>query len=208
MRAAAAAALLLAALALAGFEVRDWNDRPLAYGTVAVYDGGRLVAVTYVIDGAAVYGLPWRPWYTLRVAWGVAALDELASGRVIWIYDSSVARDVAELGAPTSGKVRTWTYPVTITVKDRRGRPLAGCYAKVVDALTGGRWLSVFASTSSDGSISLFQAPATDYYAYVYCGQLLVATAKFSVQRGAPATAWNYEVVVDYIEEVKVANAP
>ncbi|AFA39282.1 hypothetical protein Pogu_1255 [Pyrobaculum oguniense TE7] len=208
MRVAAVAALILAVVATAGLEVRDWNDRPLTYGTVAVYDGGRLVAITYVINGAAAYGLPWRPWYTLRVAWGVAALDELASGRVIWIYDSSVARDVAELGAPTSGKVRTWAFPVTITVRDRWGRPLAGCYAKVVDALTGGRWLSVFATTASDGSVSLFQAPATDYYVYVYCGQIMAATAKFSIQRGSPATAWNYEITVDYIETVKVSNAP
>jgi hypothetical protein len=102
------AVLLLAAVA-AALEVRDWNDRPLGYGTVAVYDEeGRLVALSYVVRGDLVYGVPWRGGFTLRVAWGVASLEEVASGRVIWVYDSAVSRDVAELGHPTGGKVRTW----------------------------------------------------------------------------------------------------
>jgi hypothetical protein len=104
------AVFLLAAVA-AALEVRDWNDRPLGYGTVAVYDEeSRLVALSYVVRGDLVYGVPWRRGFTLRVAWGVASLGEVASGRVIWVYDSAVVRDVVELGAPTSGKIRTWVY--------------------------------------------------------------------------------------------------
>jgi hypothetical protein len=51
-------------------------------------------------------------------------------------------------------------------------------------------------------------APATDYRVDVFCGGYLVATAKFSVQRGAPSTAWNFDMVVDYVSSVKVSNAP
>ena len=202
------AVFLLAAVA-AALEVRDWNDRPLGYGTVAVYDEeGRLVALSYVVRGDLVYGVPWRKGFNLRVAWGVASLEEVASGRVIWVYDSAVSRDVAELGHPTGGKVRTWVYPVTITVKERDGRPVSGCYARIMDVLTGGRWLQLFTYTASDGSVSLFQAPATDYRVDVFCGGYLVATAKFSAQRGAPSTAWNFDIVVDYVSSVKVSNAP
>ncbi|AAL65057.1 hypothetical protein [Pyrobaculum aerophilum] len=201
--------ILLLALAVFAMEVRDWNDRPLSYGTAVVYDErGEPVALSYVINGALAYGLPWRPGYSLRVAWGVASLGEILSGRVIWVYDSQTARDVAELGYPTAGKVRTWVYPITITVRSKSGKPLAGCYAKILDAMTGGRWVSIFANTASDGSVSLFQAPATDYQVEIYCMGLLSATAKFSVQRGAPSTAWNYEITVDFIDRVKVRNAP
>jgi len=74
--------------------------------------------------------------------------------------------------------------------------------------MTGGRWVSIFANTASDGSVSLFQAPATDYYVYVYCDGVLAAEGKFSIQRGAPSTAWNVEMKVQFIDTVKVANAP
>ena len=202
------AVFLLAAVA-AALEVRDWNDRTLGHGTVAVYDEeGRLVALSYVVRGDLVYGVPWRSGFNLRVAWGVASLEEVASGRVIWVYDSAVFRDVIELGAPTSGKIRTWVYPITITIREKDGKPLAGCYVRVVDILTGGRWLQLFTYTASDGSASLFQAPATDYNVDVFCGGYLVASAKFSVQRGAPSTAWNFDMVVDYVSSVKVSNAP
>jgi hypothetical protein len=202
------AVFLLAAVA-AALEVRDWNDRPLGYGTVAVYDEeGRLVALSYVVRGDLLYGVPWRGGFTLRVAWGVASLEEAASGRVIWVYDSAVSRDIIELGVPTSGKIRTWVYPITITIREKDGKPLAGCYVRVVDAMTRGRWLQLFTYTASDGSVSLFQAPATDYNVDVFCDGYLVASAKFSVQRGAPSTAWNFEVTVDYITAVKVSNTP
>jgi len=202
------AVFLLAAVA-AALEVRDWNDRPLGYGTVAVYDEeGRLVALSYVVRGDLVYGVPWRRGFNLRVAWGVASLEEVASGRAIWVYDSAVSRDVVELGAPTSGKIRTWVYSITITIREKDGKPLAGCYVRVVDAMTRGRWLQLFTYTASDGSASLFQAPATDYNVDVFCDGYLVATAKFSVQRGAPSTAWNLDMVVDYVSSVKVSNAP
>jgi hypothetical protein len=202
------AVFLLAAVA-AALEVRDWNDRPLGYGTVAVYDEeGRLVALSYVVRGDLVYGVPWRRGFTLRVTWGVASLEEVASGRVIWVYDSAVSRDVVELGAPTSGKIRTWVYPITITIREKDGKPLVGCYVRVVDAMTRGRWLQLFTYTASDGSVSLFQAPATDYNVDVFCDGYLVASAKFSIQRGAPSTAWNFEVTVDYITAVKVSNTP
>ncbi len=202
------AVFLLAAVA-AALEVRDWNDRPLGYGTVAVYDEeGRLVALSYVVRGDLVYGVPWRRGFNLRVGWGVASLEEVASGRVIWVYDGAVSRDVIELGAPTSGKIRTWVYPITITIREKDGKPLAGCYVRVADAMTRGRWLQLFSYTASDGSVSLFQAPATDYNVDVFCGGYLVATAKFSVQRGAPSTAWNFDMVVGYVSSVKVSNAP
>ena len=202
------AVFLLVAVA-AALEVRDWNDRPLGYGTAAVYDEeGRLVALSYVVRGDLVYGVPWKRGFNLRVAWGVASLEEVASGRVIWVYDSAVSRDVIELGAPTSGKIRTWVYPITVTIREKDGKPLAGCYVRVVDAVTRGRWLQLFTYTASDGSVSLFQAPAADYRVDVFCGGYLVATAKFSVQRGAPSTAWNFDMVVDYVSSVKVSNAP
>lgn len=202
-------AALFLAIAAAALGVRDWNDRPLAYGTAAVFDEeGSLVALTYIFGGETLYGLPWRPGYVLRVAWGIASPREIAAGQVIWIYDSAVLRDIVELGEPTGGKIRTWAYPVTVVVKEAGGRPAAGCYARVIDAATRGRWVDVFTSTASDGSIRLYQAPATDYLVNIYCGGYLTASTKFSIQRGAPSTAWNYEITIDYITSVRVENAP
>ncbi|MEZ0318422.1 MAG: hypothetical protein ABWK05_00290 [Pyrobaculum sp.] len=201
--------VVVVALLVSALDVRDWNDRPLREATVAVYDAdGSLVALSYVVEGRTVYGLPWGGGFTLRVAWGLATLGELLSGRVIWIYDSQVARDVAELGAPASGKIRTWAYPLTIVVRDREGRPVAGCAAKVVDVLTGGRWFYLFSMTGSDGSVSLYQAPAADYHVSIFCNGVLSAGGKFSIQRGAPSTAWNVEMTVNFIDSVRVVNAP
>jgi hypothetical protein len=73
--------------------------------------------------------------------------------------------------------------------------------------MTRGRWLPLFTFTASDGSVSLFQ-PQPRLRVDVFCGGYLVATAKFSVQRGAPSTAWNFDMVVDYVSSVKVSNAP
>lgn len=200
-------ALVLAAV-VAGLDVRDWNDRGLSYGTVAVYDGGGLLAVTYVINGKTTYAIPWGPQYVLRVAWGIASLREILSGKVLWIYDSSIPRDKVELGAPESGKIRTWVYPLTVTVKDSKGRPAAGCIAKITDLETGGRWVYSISAIGSDGSVSITQAPATDYLIQIFCNGVLAAAGKFSIQRGAPATAWNIDMTVDFIETVKVSNAP
>jgi len=188
--------------------VLDWNGRPLSEGTAVVYDGrGAVVGLSYITSGRLLYPLPWGPGYTLRVAWGFASLYEVLGGNVVWIYDSAVTRDTIELGLPQWG-IRTWVYPVTVAVRDGEGRPVAGCVAKVVDAATGGRWLYVFSPTDSDGSVSISQAPATDYYVYVYCDGALAAEGKFSIQRGAPSTAWNVEMKVQFIDTVKVANAP
>lgn len=201
--------VVAAALLVFALDVRDWNDRPLREATVAVYDvDGSLVALSYVVEGKTAYGLPWGRGFTLRVAWGFASLGELLSGSVIWIYDSQVARDVAELGAPAAGKIRTWAYPLTLVVRDRQGRPVAGCVAKVVDVLTGGRWFYLFSTTGSDGSVSLYQAPATDYYVSIFCNGVLAAGGKFSIQRGAPSTAWNVEMTVDFVDSIRVLNAP
>jgi hypothetical protein len=77
----------------------------------------------------------------VRVAWYNGYLVELLRGRpefTIWIYDQLISRDVTELGdASTNSKIRTYVYPVTVTVKDEAGRPLTNMYVKVVDRRQG-----------------------------------------------------------------------
>lgn len=200
--------VIILSVAVFGLDVRDWNDRPLGAATAVVFDSqGRAVALTYVVDGAALYRLPWAHGFVLRVAWGHATLGEIAQGRVIWIYDSSVWRDVAELGLPTGGKIRTWVYPMAVVIRTK-GPPPAGCVARVVDVYTGGRWVYQLQPVHSDGAVSLVQAPATDYKVDIYCGGYLVATGRFSIQRGTPATAWNFEMTIEFIDAIRVYNAP
>ncbi|MEM0369814.1 MAG: hypothetical protein QW259_03865 [Pyrobaculum sp.] len=197
--------LLLAAASVLGLDVLDWNGRPLSFGTAVVFDsGGRIAAASYIVDGKLLYNLPWGPGYVLRVAWGAATVRDVAAGQVIWIYDGAVERDLIELGSPINKAIRTWVYPVAIVVRGAE----AGCYARVVDTQSGGKWVYLFQPIYSDGALSLIQTPATDLRVDIFCGGYLMATGRFSIQRGAPATVWNFEMSIVAIENVRVYNAP
>jgi hypothetical protein len=105
-------------------EVRDWNDRPLARQTVALFAvvnrsgvlTERLFAVVYTdTDGRLKFPLP-NPCdrsvrafndidredrCIIRVGWFYGYLRTLSTGEVaytIWIYDSAVRTDVEQLG--------------------------------------------------------------------------------------------------------------
>jgi hypothetical protein len=116
-------------------EIRDWNDRPLANQTVALFDrSGRLYAVVHSDSrGRLVHLLPdisaIGQSNVVRVAWYNGYLWELLKDKpefTIWIYDQLISRDVTELGnASAASKIRTYVYPVTVTVKDEAGRPLS-----------------------------------------------------------------------------------
>jgi hypothetical protein len=214
-------------------EIRDWNDRPLANQTIALFDrSGRLYAVVYSDSrGRLVYPLPdisaIGQTNVVRVAWYNGYLWELLRGRpefTIWIYDQLISRDVTELGdATTNSKIRTYVYPVTVTVKDEAGRPLTNMYVKVVDTHTVGQLVNAVNRTGADGGAQvvdlriskyssgvLSQIPATDYYYYVYDSSgALVATGRFTIDRGAsvPATGWNVIATVRYATEIPVKNS-
>ncbi|MEM1637056.1 MAG: hypothetical protein QW247_05005, partial [Pyrobaculum sp.] len=214
-------------------EIRDWNDRPLANQTVALFDkSGKLYAVVYSNNlGRLAYPLPDISSIGLtnvvRVSWYNGYLVELLRGKpefTIWIYDQLTQRDVVELGdAATNPKIRTYVYPVTVTVRDSAGRPLTGMYVKVVDTHTRGQLVYAVNATGSDGSAQivdlrvskyptgiLSQVPATDIYYYVYdTNGALVASGKQSLVRGAsvPATGWNIVATVTYVSEVPVKNS-
>ncbi len=88
-------------------EIRDWNDRPLANQTVALFDrSGRLYAVVYSDSlGRLVYPLPdisaIGQTNVVRVAWYNGYLVELLRGKpefTIWIYDQLISRDVDRAG--------------------------------------------------------------------------------------------------------------
>jgi len=214
-------------------EIRDWNDRPLANQTIALFDrSGRLYAVVYSDSrGRLVYPLPdisaIGQANVVRVAWYNGYLVELLRGRpefTIWIYDQLISRDVTELGdASATSKIRTYVYPLTMTVKDDAGRPLTNMYVRVVDTSTVGQLVNAVNVTGADGGAQvidlriskyssgvLSQVPGTSYYYYVYDPSgALVATGKFELTRGAsvPATGWNVLATVRYATEIPVKNS-
>ncbi len=214
-------------------EIRDWNDRPLANQTIALFDrSGRLYAVVHSNgSGRLVNLLPdisaIGQTNVVRVAWYNGYLVELLRGRpefTIWIYDQLISRDVEELGnASASSKIRTYVYPLTVTVKDNAGRPLTNMYVKVVDTSTIGQLVNAVNKTGADGGAQvvdlriskyssgvLSQVPGTSYYYYVYDPSgALVATGRFELQRGGtvPAAGWNVIATVRYITEIPVENS-
>jgi hypothetical protein len=214
-------------------EIRDWNDRPLANQTIALFDrSGRLYAVVYSDSrGRLVSPLPdisaIGQTNVVRVAWYNGYLVELLRGKpefTIWIYDQLISRDVTELGdASTNSKIRTYVYPLTVTVKDDAGRPLTNMYVKVVDTSTIGQLVNAVNKTGADGGAQvvdlriskyssgvLSQVPGTSYYYYIYDPSgALVATGRFEIQRGAsvPATGWNVIATVRYATEIPVKNS-
>ncbi len=181
--------------------VGDWNNRPLYCGTVFVFDAnGNVLDRVRVVNGVLERPLTALNASVVRIAWGFAD----SPAEAIWIYDSSIEKDVLELGnALESDKVRTYVYPLTITVRDSGGRPLSG-YRVVVAGLG---FYSV-AITDADGGaqiadskcgIVFSQVPPMSYRYYVYDPNgLLVANGTFSIQRGAlpPTTGFNVVVTV------------
>ena len=214
-------------------EIRDWNDRPLANQTIALFDrSGRLYAVVHTNGtGRLVHPLPnifaINQTNVVRVAWYNGYLVELLRGKpefTIWIYDQLISRDVTELGdASASSKIRTYVYPLTVTVRDDAGRPLTNMYVRVVDTSTIGQLVNAVNVTGADGGAQvvdlriskypsgvLSQVPGTSYYYYVYdMSGALVATGRFELTRGAsvPATGWNVLATVRYATEIPVKNS-
>ncbi|MGC9131521.1 MAG: hypothetical protein ACP5H5_08060, partial [Pyrobaculum sp.] len=212
---------------------RDWNDRPLANQTVALFDRyGNLYAVTYSTDaGVLAHSLPDLSSMgkddVVRVAWYNGYLVQLLRGKpefTIWIYDQLIQRDVTELGdASKSNKIRTYVYPLTVTVKDDAGKPLTNMYVKVVDTSTIGQLVNAANKTGADGGAQVVdlriskyssgvmsQVPGTSYYYYVYDPSgALVAVGRFEIQRGAlvPSTGWNVVATVRYATEIPVKNS-
>ncbi|MFN3804141.1 MAG: hypothetical protein ACK4SY_03700 [Pyrobaculum sp.] len=213
-------------------EVRDWNDRPLANQTVALFDRqGNVYAVVHTTnDGRLRYPLPKIDNAVVRVSWFNGYLRELLGHGpqyTIWIYDSAISRDVTELGDATSvPKIRTYVYPLTVTVSDPAGRPLAGLRVKVYDSSTGGQLVSAMGTTGTDGSMQVVdlrvskyptgvisQVPPTSYTYEVYYKLddvwVIGANGTYEIQRGAsvPAAGFNLEVKLSTVTEIPVTNA-
>ena len=210
-------------------EIRDWNDRPLANQTVALFDGsGALYAVVYTgANGQLIYPLPAIASPVVRVAWYNGYLVTLIKGLpefTIWIYDQTISRDVTELGdARVVDKIRTYVYPVTVSVYDEAGRPLNNMWVRVIDAGTSGNLVTSLNRTASDGGAQIVdlriskyasgvmsQIPATSYYYYVYDQSgALVAAGKFDIERGAsvPSTGYNVQGKVITYSQVPVKNS-
>ncbi|MEM4732297.1 MAG: Ig-like domain-containing protein, partial [Desulfurococcaceae archaeon] len=211
-------------------EIRDWNDRPLANQTVVLFAGGKPYAIVYTdSSGRLVYPLPdlRDPSQIVRVSWYYGYLFELLRGRpefTIWIYDQSIERDRVELGVGTVvDKIRTYVYPLTVTVRDAAGRPLTNMIVQVIDTSTTGRLVNAANKTGADGGAQvvdlriskyatgvLSQVPATSYIYRVFDENgALVAEGRFEIQRGAavPAQGWNIIATVQYITEIPVRNS-
>ncbi|RFA95581.1 hypothetical protein [Pyrobaculum aerophilum] len=166
-----------------------------------VFDAnGNVLDCVRVVNGVLERPLSALNASVIRIAWGFA--DNLAEA--MWMYDSTVEKDVLELGdALQFSKARAYVYSLTINVEDSNGWPLNG-YTVVV---AGVGFYSV-ASTSADGSAlvadnrcgnGLSQVPPVDYLYYVYDpNALFVANGTFSIRRGAlvPATGFNVVMTV------------
>ncbi|MEM4732467.1 MAG: hypothetical protein QXO48_04955, partial [Desulfurococcaceae archaeon] len=210
-------------------EVRDWNDRPLANQTVVLFARGRPYAIVYTnSSGKLAYLLPdlRDPSQIVRVSWYYGYLFELLRGRpefTIWIYDQFIERDRTELGVGTVvDKIRTYVYPLTITVRDAAG-PLTNMIVQVIDTSTTGRLVNAANKTGADGGAQvvdlriskyatgvLSQVPANSYEYRVFDENgALVAVGRFEIQRGAavPAQGWNIIATVQYITEIQVENS-
>jgi len=194
-------------------EITDIKGEPLPNVTVVVFspDGKVLAAVKTDQHGRIPTPLPKG---IVRVAWGNGWELYQRTGRpeyVIWIYDQTVSRDLAELGdASTTTKIRTYVYPLTVTVYDEAGKPQAGLYVEVRDAATNGELVYYAGRTNTDGAAGPFTVPTTSYYYSVYNQRgALVAVGKFDIQRGAtvPATGWNIPVKVASISQTPVKNS-
>ncbi|MEM4964761.1 MAG: Ig-like domain-containing protein, partial [Pyrobaculum sp.] len=211
-------------------EIRDWNDRPLANQTVVLFAGGKPYAIVYTdSSGRLVYLLPdlRDPSQIVRVSWYYGYLFELLRGRpefTIWIYDQSIERDRVELGIGTEiDKIRTYVYPLTITVRDAAGRPLTNMIVQVIDTSTTGRLVNAANKTGADGGAQvvdlriskyatgvLSQVPANSYEYRVFDENgALVAVGRFEIQRGAavPAQGWNIIATVQYVTDIPVRNS-
>jgi len=207
-------AVALSAATLPLKEVRDWNDRPLLSGTAVVLTPeGEVVAIAYVTGGKVERELPWEAGYILKIAWGHLTIDDVKHGLATWIYDSSNPWDVAELGNPVFSKIRTYVYPLAVTVHDRDHRPLPGCQIRVVDAATGGRLYSGEGETGSDGSAIiaprlgvLSQIPPGQFSVEVYCGGILAARGSITIDRRVtmPASGLHMSMVVDVVRSLPI----
>ncbi|MCU7788624.1 hypothetical protein ODS41_11945 [Pyrobaculum sp. 3827-6] len=182
-------------------EVRDWNDRPLPCGTVFLFDSqGKVVGTVKVVNGKVEKPINATGVAVIKIAWGWVSDPATAT----WIYDSSNPHDVMELGDALSyHKVRTYVYPMSVSVKDSSGRPASG-YTVVVAGLgfysvsrSGAYGDAQVVDSVCGGEIS--QVPHGDYTYYVYDPSgALVASGRFAVARGAslPVGGWNFVVTV------------
>jgi len=174
-------------------------------------DGKVLAAVKTDKQGRILTPLPKG---IVKVAWGNGWELYQRTGRpeyIIWIYDQTVSVDVTMLGNPEwMPYIRTYVYPLTVTVYDGAGRPQAGLYVEVRDIATNGELVYYAGITNRDGATGPFNGPATSYYYYVYDKRgALVAEGKFDIQRGAsvPATGFNVQVKIVPFFQTPVKNS-
>lgn len=212
-------------------EVRDWNDRPLANQTVALFNANNdLVAVIFTTNNGTLY---WPlPYVTgvVRVGWFYGYIATLVRGQpqyTIWTYDSSITNDVLQLGdALNEAKVRTYTYPLTLVVRDVAGAPLPNTLVEVKDRVTGGELFYFSGRTGSDGSIVVYeprvssyvtgplsQVPPTDLDVVVFyeaSPAVPVASQSVSIQRGAtvPSQGINIEINAPIITAATTGGIP
>jgi hypothetical protein len=169
---------------------------------------GNIVAVAYVTDGRLDRALPWGPGYALRVAWGHLTREDVERGLAIWIYDSSNPLDVMQLGSPEHTSICTYVYPLAVTLTDPAGRPVAGCSVVAVDETTGGRLYRGAGETDATGTTRVVPAQPPSQYSQVphgafrieaYCDGVMVASARYRIERGAtvPAEGWNARLAVN-----------
>lgn len=212
--------------------VLDWNARPLANQTVVLLDRAthNVYAVIFTDNsGQLFYDLPdlaklnksdavyvsWFDGYPLMVLTRDPAY-------LIWVYQQDVGNDVYQLGnATTTTQIRTYVYPATLTVNGPNG-PLANVLVQVFDDATKGAMFYFNGTTSSAGSVTVYdklvssypagflsQLPSTNFDYNVYYpfssstaaapadGSVVwvpVATGTFSIQRGATVPSSGYSI--------------
>ena len=132
------------------------------------------------------------------------------------VYDTGVQNDITQLGdAFQTQAVRTYVYPVTITVDTVGGQPVSNATVIVTDTATRGFEFMASGVTGDDGSSTIYdirvshlltqqvysQVPATNFnvtaYAYVPgVGYVPVGASSFSIQRGATVPSSGFNIVM------------
>jgi len=188
-------------------EVIDWDGRPIPSATAVVMDiNGKIIDFAYITEGRPEKGLPWRPDYILKIAWGHITATDIQKGNILWIYDSSDPHDTAQLGMPTSPKLKTWAMPLRIAVKQPDGTPMSQCLVLIRDSYTGGRIYTSHRECDKNGNVEIVIPPG-NFHLAIYDTQSGAALHMEPITIVKTPTPPRLEITIQLAAEIKAISS-